>query len=129
MISSVKEYDVEMRKMLLKVQNGYEPPFEADIEELELFADCIRKGYLLGKVSYVDRDGVEQELRTMDGKMHPELSNHIVTPAGLAFLNPEKEDRRPMLALVVSIVALLVSILSNLDKILSNLHFLLSFFQ
>lgn len=118
-----------MKKMLLKVQDGYEPPFEADIEELELFADCIRKGYLLGKVSYIDGDGVEQELRTMDGKMHPELSNHIITPAGLAFLNPEKADKRPMVALVVSVIALLVSILSNLDKILNNLDFLLSFFR
>lgn len=129
MVSSEKEYETEMKKMLLKVQNGYEPPFDAGVEELELLSDCIRKGYLLGKTSYIDENGVEQELRTMDGKMHPELSNHIITHAGLAFLSPKKEDKRPLIALVVSVAALLVSILSNLDKILNNLDFLLSFFR
>lgn len=87
MISSEEEYYEAMREMIRKVQNGYEPPFDASIEEMEIFADCIRNGYLLGKTTYIDRDGIEQELRTMDGKMHPELINNVVPPKGLAFLS------------------------------------------
>ncbi len=86
MISSEEEYLDAMRDMIRKVQQGYEPPFTADAEELEIFSDCIRQGYLIGKTTYIDRNGVEQELRTMDGKMHAELINHVIPPKGLAFL-------------------------------------------
>lgn len=86
MINSEDEYYEAMRDMIRKVQAGYEPPFTASVEEMEIFADCIRAGYLIGKTTYIDRDGIEQESRTMDGKMHPELTNHVVPPKGLAFL-------------------------------------------
>lgn len=89
MITSEDEYYKAMRDMIRKVQNGYEPPFTADTEELEILADCIRSGYLIGKTTYIDMDGIEQESRTMDGKIHPELINHVVPPKGLAFLNAE----------------------------------------
>lgn len=91
MITSEDEYYEAMRDMIRKVQNGYEPPFTADAEELEILADCIRSEYLIGKTTYIDMDGIEQESRTMDGKIHPELINHVVPPKGLAFLNSSVE--------------------------------------
>lgn len=90
MIQSENEYYEAMRDMIRKVQHGYEPPFTADAEELEILSDCIKAGYLIGKTTYIDMYGIEQESRTMDGKIHPELINHIVTPKGLAFLNVEE---------------------------------------
>lgn len=92
MIHSESEYYEAMREMIQKVQQGYEPPFTADAEELEIFADCIRSGYLIGKTTYLDRDGIEQESRTMAGKIHPELTNHVIPPKGLAFLNSTIEQ-------------------------------------
>lgn len=92
MIQSENEYYEAMRTMIRKVQQGYEPPFTADAEELEILSDCIKAGYLIGKTTYIDMDGVERESRTLDGKIHPELTNHVVPPKGLAFLNSPIED-------------------------------------
>lgn len=85
-ITNEEAYYGAMREMIRKVQQGYEPPFKSDAEELEIFADCIRSGYLIGETTYIDYQGKEQEHRTLDGKMHPILYNHVVTPKGLAFL-------------------------------------------
>lgn len=44
MITSEEEYREAMREMIRKVQDGYEPPFTASVEEMEIFSDCIRAG-------------------------------------------------------------------------------------
>lgn len=129
MISSEKEYESAMREMILKVQAGYEPPFDASAEEMELLSDCIRRGYLNGCTTDVGLNGQIQELRTMDGKMHPVLYNHVITPKGFAFLKPKNTDKKSTAALLISLIALLVSILSNLDKIFENFHLILSLFS
>lgn len=95
MFSTEDEYYQAMQEMIKKVQAGYEPPFSADAEELEIFADCIRQGYLIDKTTYIDRDGIERESRTMDGKIHPELINHVIPPKGLAFLSQNFKDSAP----------------------------------
>lgn len=92
MISSGQEYTNAMKDMIRKVQEGYEPPFSADAEELEVLSDCIKEGYIRGRTTYIDSDGHERELRTLDGKMHPEIINHIIPPKGLAFLGDSSDD-------------------------------------
>lgn len=81
-----------MAALMKKVQGGYKPPFDADAQEQELLADCIRMGYLIGRTTAKSAKGEEYELRTMDGKMHAELTNHAVTPKGLAFLDQVLKD-------------------------------------
>ena len=83
-----------MKDMIRKVQAGYEPPFDADAEELEVLSDCIKNGYIRGRTTYF-HNGKEQELRTLDGKMHPEIINHIIPPKGLAFLSENDECDKP----------------------------------
>ena len=94
MITSDRDYLSAMKDMIRKVQSGYEPPFNASAEELEILADCIRNGYIRGQTSYF-RDGREHELRTLDGKIHPEITNHIIPPKGLAFLSENDECNKP----------------------------------
>ena len=95
MISSSQDYTNAMKEMIRKVQSGYEPPFNASDEELELLSDCINEGYVRGRTTYIDRDGHEQELRTLDGKMHPEIINHVIPPKGLAFLSEQDKCNEP----------------------------------
>lgn len=95
MISSRQEYTGAMKDMIRKVQKGYTPPFSADAEELEILSDCIKEGYIRGRTTYIDRDGNEQELRTLDGKMHPEIINHVIPPKGLAFLSEQDKRNEP----------------------------------
>lgn len=87
MISSSQEYTEAMKDMVRKVQKGYEPPFSADADELEILSDCIKEGYIRGRTTYIDSDGHEKELHTLDGKMHPEIINHVIPPKGLDFLD------------------------------------------
>lgn len=136
MISSEKEYFAAMRNMIRKVRSGYVPAHDADHEELEVLAECIRQGYLLGKTTYIDEHGREQELRTLDGKMHPEITNHVIPPKGLAFLSPNKTERKSNIALgvsicavVISLFAFIVTLLSNLDKIIENWDLLMTLFS
>ena len=95
MISSSQDYRNAMKEIIRKVQCGYEPPFNASDEELELLSDCIKKGYIRGRTTYIDSDGHEQELRTLDGKMHPEIINHVIPPKGLAFLSEQDKCNEP----------------------------------
>lgn len=92
MISSSRDYKNAMKRMIRKVQGGYKPPFDADAEELEILSDCIKSGYIRGQTTYIGIDGHEHELRTLDGKMHPEITNHIIPPKGLAFLYDSSDD-------------------------------------
>ncbi len=120
-IRSMRGYNAAIRKMIRSVQRGYDPSRSTDTQELELLADCIRNGYLIGRVSSPDpKTGVEHELRTLDGKMHPELFNQIVPPKGLAFLKPAASDIRSVIAICISVLALLVSLFANLDRIIQN---------
>ena len=84
-----------MKAMIRKVQEGYEPPFSADAEELEVLSDCIKEGYIRGRTTYIDSNGHERELRTLDGKMHPEIINHVIPPKGLAFLSEQDKRNEP----------------------------------
>lgn len=93
-LSSEKEYLDAMRCMMQRVQQGDTPPLSASTEELEVLAECIRRGYLTGTVTHTDKNGVERELRTLDGKIHPILFNNVVTLAGLAFLESNAEEDR-----------------------------------
>lgn len=88
------EYKKAMRDMIWRVQDGYEPPFYSSHEELEIFAECIRRGYLSGTTTTTDKTGHERELRTLDGKIHPILFSHSVTLAGLEFLSESKDHDR-----------------------------------
>ena len=95
MISSNQDYRNAMKEMIRKVQSGYEPSFNASDEELELLSDCIKEGYIRGRTTYIDGNGHEQELRTLDGKMHPEIINHVIPPKGLAFLSEQDKRNEP----------------------------------
>lgn len=94
MISSNQDYIDAMKEMIRKVQSGYEPPFNAGVEELEILSDCIKNGYIRGRTTYVASDGREHELRTLDGKMHPEIINHVIPPKGLAFLDNSSDNNK-----------------------------------
>lgn len=123
MIRNEKEYTKAMKKMILRVQNDGAPKdAESTIEEMEVLTDCIRAGYLIGTTTFTDSStGAEIDLRTMDGKMHPELLNNSVTPKGLAFLKPNKANLKSNVAIVTSILATLISLLAFLVTLLSDL--------
>lgn len=126
MVKNQKGYIREMRSMIRRVQTLPKGeslnPFELSHEEAEILSDCIKNGYVIGTVTSFDKDtGREYELRTMDGKIHPELFNNVITPKGLAFLKPSKTDIKASIALIISILALLISFLSQLDRIIQNI--------
>ena len=121
-----KDYISAMRKMILRVQNATDldeiDTFTMTANEAEILFDCMKEGYLIGKVP---KD--ETDFRTMDGKAHPELINTVVPPKGLAFLRPVKTDLKSNIALgvsvfaaLISLFAFLVTLLANLDKIIQN---------
>ena len=95
MVPSSLDYTNAMKEMICKVQNGYEPPFDASDEELELLSDCIKEGYIRGRTTYIGSDGRERELRTLDGKIHPQIINHIIPPKGLSFLSEQDKRNEP----------------------------------
>ena len=95
MVPSSQDYTNAMKEMICKVQNGYEPPFDASDEELELLSDCIKEGYIRGRTTYIGSDGRERELRTLDGKIHPQIINHIISPKGLSFLSEQDKRNEP----------------------------------
>lgn len=95
MVPSSQDYTNAMKEMICKVQNGYEPPFDASDEELELLSDCIKEGYIRGRTTYIGSDGRERELRTLDGKIHPQIINHIIPPKGLSFLSEQDKRNEP----------------------------------
>lgn len=126
MIHSEKEYRNAMRMMILRVQRAADindiDTWALSMEEAELLLDCVRDGYLTGKVP---ED--ETSCRTLDGKAHPELINTVVTPKGLSFLRPSKTDLKSSVALgvsifaaVISLFAFVVTLLANLDKVIQN---------
>jgi hypothetical protein len=124
MLRSERQYERAIRNMLHSVQSAESvdefDTWKMSTEECEVLSACIKRGYLVGKIE--DDDG---ELRTLDGKMHPNLLNTTVTPAGCAFLRPKRTDAKATAAIMISIAALLVSILANLDRIAENYRWLI----
>lgn len=124
MLKSERDYEKAIRKMLLRVQNVTSleeiQPHQMSLEDAEILMDCIKQGYLVGKT---EDNGIE--LRTLDGKAHPELLSSLITPKGFAFLKPKNTDMKATAAIVISSFALLISILSSLDKILENIRWLI----
>jgi len=123
MISREKDYIKAMRAMIARVGETESvqdiDTFQMSLEEAEILSDCINEGYLIGTAT--------PDMRTLDGKMHSELINNVITPKGLAFLKPNKTERKSNVALITSIVAVSISffaflttLIANIDKIVSN---------
>ena len=123
MLKSQRGYEKALRAMLRQVQGAASlseiQPHQMNREDSEILMECIKLGYLLGET---EKNGVE--LRTKDGKAHPELHSTSLTPKGFAFLRPKRTDIKATVSLCISILALLVSILANLDKIAENFRLL-----
>ncbi len=110
MIKNQKDYEKAMRAMIRRVQNG-DPPVDkhASIEDMEILADCIKAGYINGTTTHFSAHSQkEEELRTLDGKMHPKVYNNVIPLKGLVFLNPQK-DWKFIIPTVISLIALLKS--------------------
>lgn len=123
MIRSEKEYLKAQKKMLLRVQSSNLEdidPHQMSMEDAEILMSCIRSGYLAGRYK---ENGFE--LRTMDGKAHPELLSTRITPAGAAFLKPNRTDRKATWALIIAFLSLVVSILSSFLDIRETICYLI----
>lgn len=140
MIKNEKEYRNAMKKMIRYVQSAKDiseiDPSKMNDEESEILYDCIVEGYIRGKTSEsFGNSGQIKELRAISGKALPEVHSTLITHRGLAFLKPDKANKRSIIALwisifaaIISALALAVSILSNLDKIIENWHLFISLF-
>lgn len=118
MIKSKKELIQAEKKMILFVQDSNLSdidPHQMTYEDAEILMQCIKSGYLIG---VCERDG--HELRTLDGKAHPELLSTNITPAGSAFLKPNKTDVKATAAIIISILSLAIAVLSNLQEIVQS---------
>lgn len=123
LLSTPAQYEEAMRDVIRRVQRGeisHAP--NGSIEEMEVIADCIRLGYINGRLNL---NGETEPFRTLDGKIHPEILNNHIPLKGLCFLQPDKTAQKAGAAMWLSLIALVVSILSNLDKILINLQMLI----
>lgn len=112
MISSEKEYKEAMKCMVRKVQSGEKIDVSGlSIEEAEVLSDCIKCGYIIGKATeWNERLHDFIDLRTLDGKAHPEIQSSVIPLKGMAFLKAVP-DWRTIVPIVISICALMVSII------------------
>ena len=101
MITSEKEYDKAMRKMILRVQSGESLNFlEMNVEDREILRDCIDRGFV---------NGTNEHGRTQDFAPCPIVYNSFIPFKGVAFLRPAP-DWKFLIPTAISIIALIVSI-------------------
>ena len=122
-IKSEKDYIKAQKEMLLRIQEMKLEDVNTrnmSTDEAEILMSCVKAGYLIGRY---EENGLE--LRTMDGKAHPELFSTSITPSGAAFLKPNNSDAKATIALIISFLALIVSILSNFLDMKETIDFLI----
>lgn len=140
MIQSRSDYRAAVCRMIRTVQTAKSADeinsLKMTAEDAEILNDCIESGFIRGRISYLNSDGKEIKLRTLDGKAHPQVFSTVITMKGLEFLKPDRTKLKANLALVFSALAVVVSVCSvlvtgmaNLDKILGNLSLLMELFR
>lgn len=108
---NAKKYESTMKRVLKQAAAEDFSGF-GDTENLCL-KECVDKGYIIGIYPMV----------MASGRIVFDIQNPKITHAGYAFLS-FRPDRRPAIAIVISVFALLVSLLAALERILANLAML-----
>ena len=112
MLKTKKDFEKAMRTMILRVQSGDTISDKtASIEDMEVLAECIRNGYINGRLTS-STSHKSEEFRTLDGKIHPQIINNIIPLKGLIFLHPQK-DGKFIIPTAISLIALIVSIFNH----------------
>lgn len=119
MINDKKLYESAMRTMIRRVQSAHSAceidSHSMSIEDAEILSDCIKAGYVNGTIMYYKKDECRMsELRTMDGKIHPRVTNTVITAAGLDFLRP-KRDWKFIVPTAIALLELVVIIIQTIQ--------------
>lgn len=111
MFLSKREYEDEMRRMMLRVrQNGNTDFTDLSPAEAEVLLDCIKMGYVIGEATKWDSDKhAMTDMRDIYGKATPCVISNIIPLKGMTFLE-RKADWKFIFPVLISIAALLVSI-------------------
>ena len=117
----------EMRSILEQVENHKGPDPNASTYELELWAECGRRGF----INLSPESG-----RDESGRLHIFLTDYTITPIGREWMKEASKHYLTTLPIVISslslaisIASLFISFISNFDKILQNWDTFMSFFN